>query len=111
MNRDLDLLDELEKVGIADGLCGLDLIHLAVEGGPAHAMRLADRITNAAVRSETPPALERLADGPIVGTLALRAVGEAMDLVGGKDPVPGWLVELGDKIPPLRSVWPKARTP
>jgi hypothetical protein len=53
-------LDVLEQVRIADSLCGLDPRHLAVEGGPAHAVRLVDRIANAAIRSETPPALERL---------------------------------------------------
>jgi hypothetical protein len=95
----IELLDEPEETGIADGLGGLDLLHLAVEGGPPHPLGFVDRIANAAIRSKTAPALERLADGAVIGALALGAVGEAMGLAGGEDPVPGRLVELGDEIP------------
>jgi len=61
------LLDEPDKVSIADSLGGLDLIHPAVEGRPAYAVGLVDGISGAAICSETVPALERLADGPIIG--------------------------------------------
>jgi hypothetical protein len=70
------LLDELEEAGIADGLCGLDLLQFALEGGPAHAFGLVDGISNATISSETPSALERLTDGAVIGALALAAVGE-----------------------------------
>lgn len=44
-------LDALNEAGVANGLGGLDLLHLAVEGGPAHALGLADRITDATICS------------------------------------------------------------
>jgi hypothetical protein len=47
-----ELLEEQREVGIADGLCGLDPLYLAVEGGPAHALGLVDGVSNAAIRSE-----------------------------------------------------------
>jgi hypothetical protein len=103
-----ELLDELEKTGVADRLGGLDLLHLAVEGGPAHAMGLVDRIANAAVRSETLAALERLTDGTIVGTLALAAVGQAMGLAGGEECASSGLVELRHEIPALGADPPPA---
>ena len=48
---------------------------------------------------QTLPALERLTDGPVIGALALRAVGKAMGLAGGEDAAPSRLVELGHEIP------------
>jgi hypothetical protein len=85
------LLNELEVTGTADRLCGLDLIHLAIEGGPAHALGLVDGIANAAVRSETVPALERLTDGAVIGALALRAVGKPGALREAKNVPPAGL--------------------
>jgi hypothetical protein len=61
------LLDEPKETGIADGLCGFNLLHLAVEGDPAHSLGFVDGIANAAVRSETVAALERLADSRSYG--------------------------------------------
>jgi hypothetical protein len=51
-------LDEQEEPCIANGLCGLDLIHLAAEGGPTHALGLVDGIADAAICSEAVPALK-----------------------------------------------------
>jgi hypothetical protein len=76
-------LNEPEEAGVADGLCGLDLRHPAVEGSPTHALGLVERIANAAIRSEALAALESLTDGPIIGALPLTAIGEAMGLAGG----------------------------
>src|SRR3954447_16831850 len=45
-----ELLDELEHVSVAGRLGGLDLLHLAFEGGPTHAVGLVDGIADAAVR-------------------------------------------------------------
>ena len=103
-------MDEEEQVRVADGLCGLDLLHLPVEGSPAHALGLVDGIANAAVRSETVAALERLADGAVIRALPLAAVGKAMGLAGGEDPATSWHVELGHEIatpwadPPVPSI-------
>ncbi|WP_147022678.1 hypothetical protein [Microvirga aerophila] len=60
-------LNELEEMSVADHLSGLNLLHLAVEVGPAHAFGHVDGISNVAVRSELPPAPEHLADGPVIG--------------------------------------------
>ena len=104
------LLDEPEETGIADGLCGLDLLHLAVKGGPAHPLGLVDGIADAAICSKTVAALERLADGAVIRALPLAAVGKAMGLAGGEDPATGWHVELGHEIatpwadPPVPSI-------
>ncbi len=75
-----ELLDEPEEMSIANGLGGLDLIHLAVEGGPAQALRLVDGISNAAIRSEALAALECLTDGSVIGALPLAMVRQAMSL-------------------------------
>jgi hypothetical protein len=85
------LLDEPEKSGIADGLGDFDLAHLAIEGGPAHALGLVDGIANAAVRSEALPALEGLTDGSVIGALALRAVGKPGALREAKNVPPAGL--------------------
>jgi hypothetical protein len=50
-------LNEPEETGIADDLCGLDLLHLAIEGSPVHALGLGDRVANAAIRSNGSAAL------------------------------------------------------
>ena len=85
------LLDEPEETGIADGFCGLDLIHLAVEGRPAHPLGLVDGVFEATVRSKTLPALERLTDGAVIGALALRAVGKPGALREAKNVPPAGL--------------------
>ena len=104
-------LDEQEQASVHDRLRGLDLLHLAVEGGPTHAPGLVDGIADTSLRSEALAALERLVDGPVIGALALRAIGEAMGLAGGKEPVPGRLVELGDEIAALGADPPPAAAP
>jgi len=92
-------LDEPEETSIADGLCGLDLIHPVIEGCPGHAVELVDGTTNAAVGSKMSAALERLTDGAVIRALPLGVVGQTMGLAGGEDPATGWLVALGDKNP------------
>jgi hypothetical protein len=47
-----ELLDELEEASVAGRLGSLDLLHLPIEGVPAHALGLGDGIANAAVRAE-----------------------------------------------------------
>jgi hypothetical protein len=64
-------LDEPEETGIADSLCSLNLIHLAVEGGPAHVLGLVDGIADAAIRSETLAAFKCLSDGAVIRALPL----------------------------------------
>jgi hypothetical protein len=93
-------LDKADKVGVADGLGGLNLVHLAVEGGPVHAFGLVDGIPM--------PPLARLADGPVIGAVALRAVGETMGLAGGEDARAAGLVELGDEVAALGASPPPA---
>jgi hypothetical protein len=78
-----ELLDKLDELSVADGLSGFDLIHLAVESGPAHALVLVDRIaTNALLRSKALAALERLTNCPVIRALSLGAVGQTMGLAG-----------------------------
>jgi hypothetical protein len=67
-------------VSIADGLCGLDLLHLTVKGGPAHALGLVDGISDASIRSKMLSALECLTDGSVIEALSLAAVGKSMSL-------------------------------
>jgi hypothetical protein len=43
-----------------------NLLDFAIEGGPTHALERVDGISNAAVRSETVPALQCLGDSPIM---------------------------------------------
>ncbi len=92
-----ELLEEQGEAGVADGLCGLDPFHFALEGGPAHALGLVDGISDATIRSEALAALECLADGPIIGALTLATVGEAMSLAGGEDPASCRLVEFSNE--------------
>ena len=66
-------VDVLKQVGVTDGLSSLDLLHLAVEAGPAHALGLVDRAADT-IRSKPLAALERLADGAIIRALPLKAV-------------------------------------
>jgi hypothetical protein len=42
-----ELLDEAGEVSVADGLGGLDLLHLAVEGGPSHPLGFLDVVSDA----------------------------------------------------------------
>jgi hypothetical protein len=51
-----------------------------------HPLELFNRISDAAIGSNTHLALERLVDGSIVGTLALTLLGRSMDFTGGKSP-------------------------
>jgi hypothetical protein len=62
------LLYKPEETCIADGLCGLDLVHLAVKGGPAHAMRLVDGIASL---------VEWGCDFPVLNGMAIKAAGAA----------------------------------
>jgi hypothetical protein len=101
-------LEDSHQVCVADGFCGLDLIHLAVECGPAYALKLVDRIANASICSEMLAAPEGLADGSVMRALALAAVGKTMGLVGGKDPVS---VELGYKIAAPGQIHHQRRSP
>jgi hypothetical protein len=45
--------DEAKEIAVADRLRSLDLIHLQVEGAPAHVLGLVDGVPEPAVRSET----------------------------------------------------------
>jgi hypothetical protein len=53
-----EVLECLGELGIADSLCGLDLLHLAVKGSPAHALGFIDGISDAAICTEALAALE-----------------------------------------------------
>jgi len=81
-------------VGIADGLGRLELLQLAVKGGPTHAFGLVDASSDAAIRAEALAALEGLGDGAVMRALALRAVSKTMGFARGEDASSAGLVEV-----------------
>ena len=80
----------------------LQAVHLAVEGGQAHALGFLDVIPDPAGRAEA-LSLKGLAQGAVVGALALGVAGKAMGLAGGGDACTAGLVELRDEIATLRA--------